>query len=182
MRGLQRYWSQGTISKIVVLVVAGAIVLVGCFAIILSAGALIHNGASGQGTGTPASTLRPAPTATPVIPPALGAPLAAFSTAYGHPTLTESLGATDDFWGDKLQTILIGVALTSGRATSITILGPSTSNLAQTYAECQTFLPSGATSYSSSPPNTLFHSTLGNLVLENDNNGLCRLYVASPSS
>jgi hypothetical protein len=168
-------------SKIVVLVVAGAIVLVGCFGIILAGAALISNGASGQGTGSPISTSLPSPTATPVIPPAIGAPLVAFSTAYGHPTLTESLGATDDFWEDKLQTILIGVALTNGRASSITILGPSTSSLAQTYSECEAFLPSGATSYNSAPPNTYFHSSVGNLVLENDNNGLCRLYVA-PSS
>jgi hypothetical protein len=180
MRGLQQYWSQGTMAKIVVLVVAGAIVLAGCFGIILVGGAFIFNGASaGQGGSTP--TTPPVPTATPVIPPTLGAPLVAFSTAFGHPTLTESLGAADDFWEDKQQTTLIGVALKNGRASSITVLGPSTSGLAQTYGECEAFLPSGTTSYNSAPPNTYFHSSIGNLVLENDNNGLCRLYIASSS-
>jgi hypothetical protein len=178
MRGLQRYWSQGTMSKIVVLVVAAVIVLIGCIGIILGGGALIGN-RSPSGQSSPVATTLPSPTATPVIPPALGAPMAAFSTAYGNPTLTESLGATDDFWENKQQTILIGVILKNGEVTNITVLGPSTSNLAQTYAECEAFLPSGATSYSSAPPNTYFHSSLGTLVLENDNNGLCRLYVAS---
>jgi len=180
MRGLQRYWSQGTMSKIVVLVVAAVIVLVGCIGIILAGGAFISN-STPPGRGSPVTSSSPSATATPVIPPALGAPLAAFSTAYGHPTLTESLGATDDFWEDKQQTILIGVILKNGQVATITVLGPSTSNLAQTYAECETFLPSGATSYNSAPPNTYFHSSLGTVILENDNNGLCRLYVSSSS-
>jgi hypothetical protein len=89
------------------------------------------------------------------------------------------VGATDDFWEDKQQTILIGVDLTNGRVSHIIVLGPPSSTMSQTFNSCAAFLPPDATSYSSAPPDTEYHSSIGNLMLENDGSGLCSLSIAS---
>jgi hypothetical protein len=187
MRALQQFWSQGTGSKIVVLVMAGVIVLIGCFGVLLVTGTLggKHTPAA-TGTTLPSSASTsahskvPTVTATPLAgPPQLGAPLASFTAAYGKPALQDSVGATDDFWEDKQQTILIGVDLTNGRVSRIIVLGPPASSMTQTFNSCAAFLPPGATSYNSAPPDTDYHSSIGNLVLENDGSGLCMLSIAS---
>jgi hypothetical protein len=105
--------------------------------------------------------------------------MASFTAAYGNPALQDSLGATADFWEDRQQTILIGVDLTNGRVSHITVLGPPQSTLSQTFNSCAAFLPTDSTSYSSAPPDTDYHSSIGNLVLENDGSGLCTVSIAS---
>ena len=205
MRALQRFWSQSTGAKVIVLAVAGAIVLIGGFGALLVSGTL-PSGINGSKTtsaiivkdSTPAATHATAgssvstvsitvtaqagvPTATAIVggPPQLGAPLADFIAAYGQPTLQQSLAATDDFWGDSQHTILIGVDVTKGVATQISVVGPPLSTSSQTYNSCAAFLPSDATSYNSAPPDTDFHSSIGDLVLESDGEGLCMVYVVA---
>jgi hypothetical protein len=187
MGALQQFWSQGTGSKIVVLAMAGVIVLLGCFGVLLVTGTLGGKSTpAAAGTSAPSSTSTSAHTKVPTVtatpsagPPQLGATLASFTAAYGKPALQDSLGATDDFWEDKQQTILIGVDLTNGRVSHITVLGPPSSTITQTFNSCAAFLPSDATSYSSAPPDTDYHSSIGNLVLENDGAGLCTVSIAS---
>jgi hypothetical protein len=188
MRALQQFWSQGTGSKIVVLAMAGVIVLLGCFGVLLVTGSLggKNTPTTATGTSAPSSastsahTKVPTVTATPSAgPPQLGATLASFTTAYGKPALQDSLGATDDFWENTQQTILIGVDLTNGRVSHIAVLGPPQSTMTQTFNSCAAFLPPDATSYSSAPPDTDYHSSIGNLVLENDGSGLCTVSIAS---
>ena len=109
----------------------------------------------------------------------VGSALGDFTAAYGQPTLQQSLAATDDFWGDSQHTILIGVDVTKGEVTQITVVGPPLSTSSQTYSSCAAFLPSDAASYNSAPPDTDFHSSIGDLVLENDGEGLCMVYVVA---
>jgi hypothetical protein len=180
MRALQQFWSQGAGPKIVVLAMAGVIVLLGCFGVLLVTGSLGGKNTPTTATGTSAHTKVPTVTATPSAgPPQLGATLASFTAAYGKPALQDSLGATDDFWENTQQTILIGVDLTNGRVSHIKVLGPPASTITQTFNSCAAFLPPDATSYSSSPPDTNYHSSIGNLVLENDGSGLCMVSIAS---
>lgn len=187
MRALQQFWSQGTGSKIVVLAMAGVIVLLGCFGVLLATGTLGgKHTPTASGTSSPSSASTsahskvPAATATPSAgPPQLGAPLASFTAAFGAPALQDSLGATDDFWEDRQQTVLLGVVITNGKVSRITVLGPPSATIAQTFNACAAFLPPDATSYSSVPPDTDYHSSIGNLVLENDGSGLCTLSIAS---
>ncbi|MGO8951214.1 MAG: hypothetical protein ACLQUY_26880 [Ktedonobacterales bacterium] len=203
MRVLRQFWSRGIGSKVVVLAIAGVIVLLVCFGALLvsgtqvgginanvgsktTSGAIVGNNTptatratEGSPVPTSAQTRVPTATATPGEPPQLGAPLADFIATYGQPTLQQSLAATDDFWGDKQQTILIGVDMTKGQATQITVLGPSSSSSTQTFDSCAAFLPPDASSYNSAPPYTYFNSSIGDLVLDNEGEGLCMLYVAS---
>ena len=198
MRALRQFWSQGTSSKIVVLVTAAVIVLIGGFSVLLI-GSSLQSGKTSSGnqatssalTGnntptathgsaaSPASTSAGTATVAPGGAPQLGAPLADFTAAFGPPTQRDSIGASDDFWANKQQTVLIGVDLTNGLVTHISVVGPAASTSSQTFNACATFLPPDATSYSSVPPDTYYHSSVGNLVLENDNAGLCTVYVAS---
>ena len=194
MKALQRFWSQGTGTKVIVLAVAGAIVLIGGCGVsgAKTTSAVIVKDSTPSAThatsGSPVSTASTtgtaqtgAPTATATLggPPQLGAPLADFTAAYGQPTLQQSLAATDDFWGDSQHTILIGVDVTKGAATQITVVGPPLSTSSQTYNSCAAFLPSDATSYNSVPPDTDFHSSIGDLGLENDGEGLCMVYIVA---
>jgi hypothetical protein len=187
MRALQQFWSQSTGSKIVVLAMAVVIALVGSLGVLLVTGTLGgKNAPAASGTSAASSTSSsahgkvPTATATPSAGPTqLGATLASFTAAYGKPALQDSLGATDDFWEDKQQTILIGVDLTNGRVSHITVLTPPASTVTQTFNSCAAFLPPDATSYSSAPPDTDYHSSIGNLVLENDGSGLCTVSIAS---
>ena len=145
MRALRQFWSQGTSSKIVVLATAGVIVLIGLFGVLLignslqggntetnsqaTRGALAGNStptATHGSNASPASTLAGTatagtPTTAPGGPPQLGAPLADFVTAYGQPTqqpnVQQSTSATDDFWGNTQQTVLIDTTFTNGLAT-----------------------------------------------------------------
>jgi hypothetical protein len=177
MRALQQFWSQGAGSKAVVLAVAAVVVLLGLIGALLASGKLGGKNPSGStSTHTKARSATPTPS---FGPPQLGAPLGSFQAAYGTPSHQDSLGATDDFWEDKQQTILIGVVLTNGQASRITVLGPPSSTSFQTFNSCAAFLPPGATSTSSNPPDTDYQSSLGNLVLENDGAGLCTLSIAS---
>lgn len=187
MRALQQFWSQGTGSKLVVLVMAGVIVLLGCFGVLVVTGTLggkntpaATGSTSPSSAGTSAHSKVPTVTATPPAgPPKLGAPLASFTAAYGKPALQDSVGATDDFWEDKQQTVLVGIDLTNGQVSHIIVLGPPSSTLTQTFNACAAFLPPDATSYNTAPPATDYHSSIGNLVLENDGAGLCSLAIAS---
>jgi hypothetical protein len=181
MRALQQFWSQGTGSKLIVLVMAGVIVLLGCFGVLLVTGSLGgKNTTAPSSAATSAHSKVPTLTATPSAgPPRLGAPLASFTAAYGKPALQDSVGATDDFWEDKQQTVLVGVDLTNGQVSHIIVLGPPSLTLTQTFNACAAFLPPDATSYNTAPPATDYHSSIGNLVLENDGGGLCSLAIAS---
>jgi hypothetical protein len=206
MRALRQFWSQGTNSKIVVLATAGVIVLIGLFGVLLigsslqggntetnsqaTRGALAGNStptATHGSTASPASTsvgtaAADTPTTAPGGPPQLGAALANFITAYGQPTQQPNVqqsASTDAFWGNTQQTVLVDAQFTNGLATNITVVGPPSLTNSQTFNACAVFLPSDATSYSSAPPDTYYHSSVGNLVLENDESGLCKVYVAS---
>jgi hypothetical protein len=187
MRALQQFWSQSSGSKIVMLAMAAVIVLIGGFGVLLVTGTLGgrnplgSTGAAARSTASAsAHTAVPSVTATPVAgPPKLGATLASFTAAFGNASLRDSVGATDDFWENKQQTILVGVVLTNGQVSRITVLGPPASTMSQTFNSCAAFLPPDATSYGSPAPDTDYHSSLGNLVLENDGSGLCTLSIAS---
>jgi hypothetical protein len=196
MRALQQFWSQSTASKVMVLATAGVIVLIGTFSVLLIASSLqsgntrtvsqpTSSALAGKSTATathgsaasPASTSAGTAAPAPGGPPQVGAPPADFIAAYGQPTQQESIGATNDFWANKQQTVLIGVVFTNGLATHITVVGPPFLTSSQTYNSCAVFLPHDAASYNTAPPNTYFHSTVGNLVLENDDSGLCKIYM-----
>jgi hypothetical protein len=192
MRALRQFWSQGTRSQVVVLVTAGAIVLIGCISVLLIGSSLVGGkgqtgGNASSSTATARSNARStaaAGTATAAAGGAakLGAPLADFIAAFGQPTQQPHVqqgAATDSFWGNTQQTVLITVHFTNGLATLITVVGPPSSTSSQTYNSCADFLPPQASSYSSAPPDTYFHSPVGNLVLENDDAGLCKVYLAS---
>jgi hypothetical protein len=192
MSALRQFWSQGTRSKVIVLITAAAIVLIGGFSVLLIgsslAGGNTQSGgksSTGAGAHNSATTTRAAAgtaTAAAARLAKLGAPLANFIATYGQPTQQPNVqqsSGTDDFWGNSQQTVLINVHFTNGLASSISVVGPPSSTSSQTFSACAAFLPADASSYSTAAPDTYYHSSVGNLVLENDESGLCMVYVAS---
>jgi hypothetical protein len=118
----------------------------------------------------------PAPNVAAGSPLALGAPLADFTAAYGQ-AVSNGAGALT-WWADKAQTVLIVVTFTNGRATDITMSGPTVWTKNQTFAYCTTWLPSDAAEYNSAGEYTDYHSREGDLVLANYGNGACLLNFA----
>jgi len=112
-------------------------------------------------------------------PPALGAPLADFAAAYG-PVIGHAASGSDEFYADRAETIMVEVAFTSGAASSISVIGPTSWSSTETSDYCTRFLPPGASEYNSVNNSVAdyadYHSSLGDLVLSNYGQGPCLVY------
>jgi hypothetical protein len=177
------FWSAGVWQQIAVIV--GALLLCGCCGLVVAGGGLaavnlfvpVH-GSTTIGfstvvvleTSTPAAT-QPASGG----PPRLGAPLADFTAAYG-PIVSHGSGGSDNFYADKARTTIVTVTFMGDAADMISVSGPTSWTTTQTMNYCTMFLPAGASEYDQAPPNTDYHSPLGNFILKIVGPGKCVLF------
>lgn len=128
-----------------------------------------------QATATPPSTA--AATLTPNGPPQIGAPLARFISTYGQP-FGHGGGGSDNFYADKGQTTILGVTFNQTTVTQIAVLGPLSWTNDQTLAACVQFLPSDATEFNRDGQYIDYHSSVGEVVIQNAGQGTCVLSLA----
>ena len=102
-------------------------------------------------------------TLSPLGPPYLGGPYRDFTHTYGQPFNAVDLL----FYADSSQTIIFGVDVKANLVDQVSVIQvPSDWSNSQTLAECEIFLPSGATKFNSDPPWTDYHSSLGEVVIQ----------------
>lgn len=129
-----------------------------------------------------AASIPQQPTATTVPtaasgPPRVGSSLSDIVAAYGQP-FSYGIGNSPNFYADSAQTIIVNVTVSGGTVTQVNVLGPTDWTDQQTFEYCTTFLPSDATAYNSVGHYTDFHSSIGDLVIENLGMGTCLAYFA----
>jgi hypothetical protein len=120
--------------------------------------------------------------------PRVGERLSVFTDTYGQPA---KLGTDRGlkvgqltisgvrFFVDKAQTIIVDAQQTHGIVTNLVVTGPSSWTKQQSFAYCQTFLPIGATSERTVGQYTYFHSSLGDVVINNAGSGTCEVLIMS---
>ena len=82
-------------------------------------------------------------------------------------------GVSNSYCYDSACQTLIGIRSQDGVVTYIAILGPTSWSNQQTMNTCEQFLPQDATAFNTSGPYTDFHSSIGEIVIENDGSGTC---------
>jgi hypothetical protein len=179
VEAFNRFWSRGAGQKIVVVALISIIVLaIISGLVVIGLKAFPASQANSPVGGRPPTSLPIArPTTAPINPPRLGATLATFTTAYGPVIFTDDTGA-DNFWVDKAKTILVTAVFKNGTASTIGILGPPSWSNSESLNYCSMFLPAGATQYSQVAEDLDYHSSLGNVVLQNIGEGTCQVFLA----
>lgn len=123
--------------------------------------------------------------------PRIGESLSVFTATYGQPAKV----GTDKglkvghvsvegvrFYTDKAQTTMVTAQPTRGTVRSLVVTGPSSWTNQQSFAACQGFLPSGAVAYRTIGQYTYYHSSVGDVVLNNAGHGTCQVAMAPKNS
>jgi hypothetical protein len=122
--------------------------------------------------------------------PRVGERLSVFVAAYGQPAkLGTDRGlkvnhVTVDgvrFYTDKARTIIVNAQPTQGVVRNLVVTGPASWNSRQSFAYCKGLLPSGAVSYRTVGQYTYFHTSAGDVVLNNAGHGTCQVASVTKS-
>ncbi len=150
-------------------IVAGvALVLVLCIGVSIAA-------ASGGGTSPAVVATHTAVAASKPGPPYVGGPYTNFTHTYGQP-----FNVNGWFYGNSKQTLIFAVTVSGGIVTMVSVLqSPDGTTDAQTMKECEVFLPSGASEFNAISDLTDYHSSVGEIVIQNAGQGTCTISLSS---
>lgn len=172
--GRLKAWWAGAAGATRMGAIAGAILLVcaGCGAASTSTVT--------QHTPSPSATAKKAtPTPKPLDAAVIGGTVAAFTARYGQ--YGQALGGNgDSWWTDASQTVSVSVTVSGGTVNQVTVLQiAGTWDATQTLAACTPFLPSGASLFNTSGQWMDYHTSIGEVVMEDPGGGNCVLSMAT---
>lgn len=119
--------------------------------------------------------------------PRVGEQLSVFTSAYGQPArIGTGKGLKINhikvngvrFYADQAHTIIVTAQPTKGVVNSLLVTGPASWNNQQSFAYCGRFLPTGATAFRTVGQYTYYHSSIGDVVLNNAGNGTCQVAMS----
>jgi hypothetical protein len=118
--------------------------------------------------------------------PRVGERLSVFTATYGKPI---QLGTARGlkvgnvtvegvrFYADRAHTIIVNAQPTNGIVRNLVVTGPSSWTKQQSIAYCQSFLPIGSVAYRTVGQYTYFHSSIGDVVLNDAGSGTCEVLI-----
>lgn len=118
--------------------------------------------------------------------PRVGERLSVFTATYGKPV---QLGTARGlkvgnvtvegvrFYADRAHTIIVNAQPTKGIVRNLVVTGPSSWTKQQSIAYCQSFLPIGSVAYRTVGQYTYYHSSIGDVVLNDAGSGTCEVLI-----